>query len=133
MKSRFRIYTDILQLRTPAFVALKYANGGMRYTVSMFFVVSLIAGAGLWVGLPALMQKPLLVEQLDEVSAFIDRVDAEVAPEINASLDALSREKSQRRVGRSTAPRGRGHRRKDECVCPTDGSECRPTRGHTHR
>ncbi len=92
MKSRFRIYADILQLRTPAFEALKYANGGMRYTVSMFIVVSLIAGAGLWVGLPALMQKPLLVEQLDEVSAFIDRVDAEVAPEINASLDALSRE-----------------------------------------
>ncbi len=92
MKSRFRIYSDVLQLRTKAFLTLKYANGGMRYAAGMFFIVTLIAGLGLWLGLPALLQRPLVVERIDQVNAFVDQFDEEVVPEINQSLDALSQE-----------------------------------------
>ena len=92
MKSALRIYSDILQLRTKAFLTLKHADGGMRYAVSMFTIVGLLAGAGLWIGLPALLQRPLLVERIDQVSALVDRLDKEVVPGVNASLDAISRE-----------------------------------------
>jgi hypothetical protein len=92
VKSRFRIYSDVLQLRTKAFLTLKYANGGMRYAAGMFFIVTLIAGLGLWLGLPALLQRPLVVERIDQVNALVDQFDEEVVPEINQSLDALSQE-----------------------------------------
>ena len=92
MNSRLRIYSDILQLRTKAFVTLKYANGGMRYAAGMFLTVSLIAGFGLWIGLPATLQRPLLVEQIDQASELVDQFDQEVVPQINAALDAISQE-----------------------------------------
>lgn len=92
MKSAFRIYSDILQLRTEAFLALKHARGGMRYAAGMFFVVTLIAGAGLWIGLPAVLQQPLIVERIDQVSAAVSRFDREVVPSINESLEAVSQE-----------------------------------------
>ena len=80
MNGRFRIYSDILQLRTEAFLALKYARGGMRYAAAMFFVVTLIAGAGIWVGLPAVLQKPLIVERIDQASTLVDRLTARSCP-----------------------------------------------------
>ncbi len=92
MNGRIRIYSDILQLRTEAFLALKYARGGMRYAAAMFFVVTLIAGAGIWVGLPAVMQKPLIVERIDQASALVDRFDREVVPAVNESLESVSQE-----------------------------------------
>ena len=92
VKSAFRIYSDILQLRTEAFLALKCARGGMRYAAVMFFVVTLIAGAGLWIGLPAVLQKPLIVERIDQVSALVNRFDREVVPSVNESLESVSQE-----------------------------------------
>lgn len=92
MKSALRLYSDILQLRDDTFLTLKHAPGGMRYAVLMFLTVALVAGAGIWIGLPALLQQPLLVEYIDQASAQVTRFDQEVVPEINASLDAVSRE-----------------------------------------
>jgi hypothetical protein len=99
MSSRFRIYSDILQLRSRAYLTLKHANGGLRYAAGMFAAVTLFAGLGLLVGLPALLQRPLIVERIDQVNAWIDQFDQEVVPEINQSLDAISQENLSAALG----------------------------------
>ena len=92
MKSAIRIYSDILQLRTEVFLALKWTRGGMRYAAVMFFIITLVAGAGIWIGLPAVLQEPLIVERIDQASAAVNRFDREVVPSINESLESVSQE-----------------------------------------
>ena len=92
MKTRLVIYSHILQLRSEPFVALKNANGGMRYAVLLYAVVTLIAGAGSWLGLPATLQRPLLTERVDAVAGWVERFDRDVTPQLISSLHKVERE-----------------------------------------
>jgi hypothetical protein len=106
VKTRLRIYSDILQLRTSAFEALKLSPAGIRYAVWMFFVVTLIAGAGIWIALPATLQHPSVSELIDDAQGYVTQFENEVAPSLDDSLDSLSEENISRAIDDALASAG---------------------------
>jgi hypothetical protein len=90
--SAFRTFSNILQLRTESYVELKQSRRGMRYAVWQLIIVGLVAGLGIWIGLPALLQKPLLSERIADVAVKVDEVEQKVLPVADEYLNAVSQE-----------------------------------------
>ncbi len=88
--SAFRTFSNILQLRTEAFAEMKSSPRGMRYAASQLIVVGLVAGFGIWIGLPALLQKPLLEERINDTIEVIDQAEQEILPAVNDFLNSVS-------------------------------------------
>ncbi|MFO7635046.1 MAG: hypothetical protein R6W76_21035, partial [Caldilinea sp.] len=67
MRDTLRTYSQILQLRGDAIHALLQTEQGIAFTLKLFLAVSLIAGLGMWAGLPAALRTPTMVERFDQV------------------------------------------------------------------
>lgn len=68
MKSAFRTYSSVLQLRRDVIAPLLQTRQGIVYSFKLFVVVLLIAGLGIWFGLPNTLRQPTLTDQIDRVT-----------------------------------------------------------------
>jgi hypothetical protein len=92
MRDALHLYSDILLLREEAFRSLKHSWAGWRFALLLFVTVTLLAGCGMWLGLPAELQRPSIAEQIDRASDLVARIDNDVTPTLQDSLQALSAE-----------------------------------------
>ena len=80
MRERLHTYSQVLQLNTETMLALKYAPQGLMRALQMFTIVALLAGLGLWFGIPVQLGRPVLYEELDSAQTAIDSLAASVEP-----------------------------------------------------
>lgn len=75
-RSAWRVYSDVLQAREDTIRALLSSRHGLARIFDMFLIVTLIAGLGVFLGVPAAMRQPTLPEQLDQFSSgFVGQYD----------------------------------------------------------
>ena len=67
MKNALRTYSQILQLRGDTIHTLLQSDQGIAFAVKLFLIVSLIAGLGMWAGLPSALRTPNRNERFDDV------------------------------------------------------------------
>ena len=65
MKNALRTYSQILQLRGDTIHTLLQSDQGIAFAIKLFLIVSLIAGLGMWFGLPSALRTPTVVERFD--------------------------------------------------------------------
>jgi len=68
VKEAIRNYSHVLQLR-PQAITDQLNSHGIARSLRMFVVVGLIAGLGLWLGAPRLLQQPTPPELVDQAAA----------------------------------------------------------------
>ena len=71
MNAALHTYSGILQLRRDAIAAALGSPHGIAYSLRLFVIVLLIAGLGIWFGLPATLRQPTLTEQVDKVTSQV--------------------------------------------------------------
>jgi hypothetical protein len=69
MKDALRTFSEVLQLRRDTVALLLGTRLGVAWALRMFVVVTLIAGLGLWLNLPAVLRVPTATELIDGVVA----------------------------------------------------------------
>lgn len=89
MRERLNTYSEILQLDTATMLAFKHAPDGLVRALQMFTIVALIAGLGLWLGIPVQLERPVLYEALDSTQVAIDRFSASVEPFLAQNIPFL--------------------------------------------
>ena len=89
MRERFHTYSQVLQLNTNTLLAYKYAPEGLMRALQMFTVVALVAGLGLWFGIPVQLDRPVLYEELDSAQVAIDSLAASVEPFLAQNIPFL--------------------------------------------
>lgn len=89
MKNALRTYSQILQLRGDTIHALLQSEQGIAFAVKLFLIVSLIAGLGMWAGLPSALRTPTLVERFDKVIEQTSETVAAVTAAIESTVAAL--------------------------------------------
>ncbi|MFN2137337.1 MAG: YIP1 family protein [Candidatus Promineifilaceae bacterium] len=100
MRERLHLYSQILQLNTETMLAFKYAPDGLIRALQMFTVVALVAGLGLWLGIPVRLQRPVLYEELASAQQVIDNVAGSVEPFLTQNIPFLdSPERLARLIG----------------------------------
>ncbi|MGL4648183.1 MAG: hypothetical protein ACRC1H_02145, partial [Caldilineaceae bacterium] len=104
MKNALRTWRGVLQLDEQTLRALKQSRYGMRYAALQFLVVTLIAGLGIWLGLPAILQKPLLSERIERIETQVRQFQAELTPAIYNLLDRVSEEHLREALAAATSP-----------------------------
>lgn len=92
MRDALRIYSDILILRDETYRALKRSPGASAFIFMMFLFVSLLAGCGKWLSLPYELSRPTLAESINSTSEAVADLGQEVIPNIQESLQSLSRD-----------------------------------------
>ncbi len=85
MKNTLRIYSQILQLRGDAIHELLQSEHGIAFALKLFLIVSLIAGLGVWGGLPEALRTPTMVERFDKVVADVGEVVATVVAAVESA------------------------------------------------
>jgi hypothetical protein len=89
MKNALRTYSQILQLRGDTIHTLLQSDQGIAFAVKLFLIVSLIAGMGMWAGLPSALRTPTLVERFDGVIEEVRETVAAVVAAIEATVAAM--------------------------------------------
>ncbi len=89
MRERLTEYSHILQLDTATMLRFKYAPDGLIRALQMFAVVTLIAGLGLWLGIPVQLERPVLYEELDGAQTAIDSFSSSVEPFLAQNIPFL--------------------------------------------
>lgn len=89
MKNAFHTYSQILQLRGDAIHTLLQSDQGIAFAVKLFLVVSLIAGLGMWFGLPSALRAPTLVDRFDGLVAEVRETVAAMAAAVEATATAI--------------------------------------------
>jgi hypothetical protein len=69
--------------------------------------MTLLAGCGMWLGLPAELQRPSIGEQIERASDLVAQIDRDVKPTFQKSLQALSAENLSVALGDLLPPDGR--------------------------
>lgn len=85
MRDTLRTYSQILQLRGDAIHALLQTEQGIAFALKLFLAVSLIAGLGMWAGLPAALRTPTMVERFDQVVEDVREVVATVVTAVEST------------------------------------------------
>lgn len=85
MKNTLRTYSQILQLRGDTIHTLLQSERGIAYALKLFLIVSLIAGLGMWGGLPAALRTPTMVERFDQVVEQVSEVVATVVAAVESA------------------------------------------------
>jgi hypothetical protein len=89
MKERLHTYSQVLQLNTETLLAYKYAPEGLMRALQMFTIVALVAGLGLWFGIPVQLDRPVLYEELDSAQVAIDSLAGSVEPFLAQNIPFL--------------------------------------------
>lgn len=89
MKNALRTYSQILQLRSDTIHTLLQSDQGIAFAVKLFLIVSLIAGLGMWAGLPSALRTPTLVERFDGVIEEVRETVAAVVAAIESTVAAM--------------------------------------------
>ena len=89
MKNALRTYSQILQLRSDTIHILLQSDQGIAFAVKLFLIVSLIAGLGMWAGLPSALRTPTLVERFDGVIEEVRETVAAVVAAIESTVAAM--------------------------------------------
>ena len=89
MKNALRTYSQILQLRGDTIHTLLQSDQGIAFAVKLFLIVSLIAGLGMWAGLPSALRTPTLVERFDGVIEEVRETVAAVVAAVEATVAAM--------------------------------------------
>ena len=110
MKHALSIYSDILILRDETYQALKRSPGAPTFILLMALSVTLLAGCGKWLGLPYELTRPTMAENIGSLSEAVESVSQDVVPDIQESLDLLSRDNLSFALGEVLPP--------DELVTP---------------
>jgi hypothetical protein len=92
MRGALHLYSDILLLREEAFRSLAQSRAAVPFALLLFLTVTLLAGCGMWLGLPAELQRPSISEQIERTSNLVAQIDRTVTPTLQESLQALSAE-----------------------------------------
>jgi hypothetical protein len=85
-----RNYSKILQLDTATFLNYKHAPDGLVRAVKFFFVVTLIAGIGVLLGIPVQLNRVVLYEKIDETQSSISEFNAAIEPFLESSIPYIS-------------------------------------------
>jgi hypothetical protein len=89
MKNALHTYSQILQLRGDTIHTLLQSDQGIAFALKLFLVVSLVAGLGMWFGLPSALRTPTLAERFDNVIEEVDATVATVAAAIESTTAAI--------------------------------------------
>ncbi len=89
MRRRLKIYSQILQLDTKAMLAFKHAPDGLARALQLFFTVTLIAGLGIWLGIPVQIDRPVLYEVLEDAQTAITSFTTAIEPFLEANIPLL--------------------------------------------
>ncbi|MFL7837257.1 MAG: YIP1 family protein [Candidatus Promineifilaceae bacterium] len=89
MHERLHTYSQVLQLNTQTLLDFKYAPDGLMRALQLFTVVALIAGLGLWLGIPVQLERPVLYEELGNAQAIIDNITNNVEPFLSQNIPFL--------------------------------------------
>lgn len=89
MRDRLNEYSHILQLDTQTLLAFKHAPNGLVRALQLFTAVTLVAGLGLWLGIPVQLERPVLYEVLDEAQLSISSLAAAVDPFLTQNIPFL--------------------------------------------
>lgn len=90
MRERLNEYSNILQLDTDTLLQFKYAPDGLVRALQLYFVVTLIAGLGIWLGIPVQLDRPVLYEVLDDAQAVITDLAGSVEPYLEQNIPFLT-------------------------------------------
>ncbi len=90
MKEKLQEYSHILQLDTATLLGFKYAPDGLVRALQMFFVVTLIAGLGIWLGIPVQLERPVLYEVLDEAQDMVTTYARSVDPFLQQNIPFIA-------------------------------------------
>ena len=90
MPERLREYSNILQLDTDTLLRFKYAPDGLVRALQIFFVVTLVAGLGILLGLPVQLDRPVLYEVLNETQELITDFTGSVQPFLEQNIPFLN-------------------------------------------
>ena len=88
MRNTLRTYSHILQLRGDTIFTLLQSERGIAFALKLFLVVSLIAGLGMWGGLPSALRTPTMVERFDQVVEEVSKVVASAVAAIESAAEA---------------------------------------------
>jgi hypothetical protein len=89
MQERLHTYSQVLQLNTQTLLAFKYAPDGLVRALQMFTIVALVAGLGLWFGIPVQLDRPVLYEELDSAQVVVDNLAGSVEPFLAQNIPFL--------------------------------------------
>lgn len=89
MRDSLRTYSQILQLRGDTIHTLLQSEQGIAFAIKLFLIVSLLAGLGVWGGLPSALRTPTMVERFDKVVADVSEVVATAAAAIESTAAAI--------------------------------------------
>lgn len=89
MRERLYTYSQILQLNTETLLGFKVAPDGLIRALQLFFVVTLVAGLGLWLGIPVQLERPVLYEALDSAQVTIGNLATSADPFLEQNLPFL--------------------------------------------
>lgn len=107
MKKALRTYSQLLQLRGDTIHTLLQSDQGIAFALKLFLIVSLIAGLGIWFGLPAALRTPTTVERFDAavaatretialVTATVESATAAIQGQIDTAVNTASSEFNRR-------------------------------------
>ena len=85
-----RNYSNILQLDTATLLNYIHRPDGLTRALQFFFVVSLIAGIGVLLGIPVELEKFILVDEINEAQAWNSDFTARVEPFLENSIPFIS-------------------------------------------
>jgi hypothetical protein len=89
MRQRLHNYSQILQLDTQTMLNYKHAPDGLARALQMFFVITLLAGLGVWLGIPVQVDKPILYETLMDTQLSVDQFARSVKPYLQGALPII--------------------------------------------
>lgn len=89
MRERLHTYSQVLQLNTQTLLAFKVAPDGLMRALQLFTIVALVAGLGLWFGIPVQLDRPVLYEELDSAQGVIDNLAGGVEPFLAQNIPFL--------------------------------------------
>ena len=89
MRESLHTYSQVLQLNTATLLGFKYAPNGLMRALQMFTIIALVAGLGLWIGIPVQLSRPVLYEELDSAQVVIDNLAASAEPFLVENLPFL--------------------------------------------
>jgi hypothetical protein len=89
MREQLHTYSQVLQLNTETMLAFKIAPDGLMRALQLFAVVALVAGLGLWLGIPVQLERPVLYEELDNAQVAIEGLASSVEPFLAQNIPFL--------------------------------------------
>jgi hypothetical protein len=89
MREKLQVYSNILQLDTETLLDFKYAPDGLVRALQMFFIVTLIAGIGLWLGIPVQIDRPVFYEVFDNTQELVTDFTVSIEPYLEQNIPFL--------------------------------------------